>query len=145
MSTPRRSRRKSFSFQPTCFAEDTGSLTNSGRWLQWHWAGGTPPGEAKADIWIIAQLYLRLKALYQKEGGPVPEPIVNLDWRYADPGDPTADELAKELNGYVTEDIADPNDPSKVVLAKGKQVVSFAALARRRQDGVRLLDLFGLL
>ena len=31
----------------TCFAEDTGSLTNSGRWLQWHWAGGTPPGEAK--------------------------------------------------------------------------------------------------
>ena len=33
----------------TCFAEDTGSLTNSGRWLQWHWAGGTPPGEAKHD------------------------------------------------------------------------------------------------
>ena len=24
----------------TCFAEDEGSLTNSGRWLQWHWAGG---------------------------------------------------------------------------------------------------------
>jgi formate dehydrogenase major subunit len=28
----------------TCFAEETGSLTNSGQWLQWHWAGATPPG-----------------------------------------------------------------------------------------------------
>jgi len=116
----------------TCFAEDTGSLTNSGRWLQWHWAGGTPPGEAKGDIWIMAQLYLRLKALYQKEGGQVPEPILHLDWRYKDPGDPTADELAKEMNGSAIEDITDPNDPTKVVLAKGKQVVSFAAL---RDDG----------
>ena len=64
----------------------TGSLANSGRWLQWHWAGGTPPGEAKSDIWIMAQIYLRLKALYEKEGGAVPEPILNLDWRYKDPG-----------------------------------------------------------
>ena len=55
----------------TCFAEDEGSLTNSGRWLQWHWPGGTPPGEAKHDNWIMAQIYLRLKALYQKEGGAV--------------------------------------------------------------------------
>ena len=116
----------------TCFAEDEGSLTNSGRWLQWHWAGGTPPGEAKNDSWIMAQLYLRLKALYQKEAGPAPEPILNLDWRYKDPGAPTPDELAKEMNGYATEDITDPNDPSTVVLAKGKQVVSFAAL---RDDG----------
>jgi len=116
----------------TCFAEDEGSLTNSGRWLQWHWAGGTPPGEAKHDTWIMAQIFTRLKALYQKEGGPTPEPIVNLDWRYKDPGDPTSEELAKEINGYATEDIVDPNDPSKVVLAKGKQVVSFAAL---RADG----------
>ena len=52
----------------TCFAEDEGSLTNSGRWLQWHWAGGTPPGEAKSDTWIMAQIYLRLKALYEQGG-----------------------------------------------------------------------------
>ncbi len=30
-----------FELPTTCFAEDEGSLTNSGRWLQWHWAGGT--------------------------------------------------------------------------------------------------------
>ena len=116
----------------TCFAEDEGSFTNSGRWLQWHWAGGSPPGEAKSDVWIMAQLYQRLKALYQKESGPAPEPILNLHWPYKDAGNPTPDELAKELNGYAVEDIADANDPTKIVLQKGKQVVSFAAL---RDDG----------
>ena len=116
----------------TCFAEDEGSLTNSGRWLQWHWAGGTPPGEAKRDNWIMAQLYMRLKALYQKEGGPVPEPILNLHWPYENPTEPTADELAKEINGYVVEDVVDPNDPTHTVLQKGKQVASFAVL---RDDG----------
>ena len=121
-----------FELPTTCFAEDTGSLVNSGRWLQWHWAGGTPPGEAKHDTWIMAQIYLRLKALYQKEGGPVPEPIVNLDWRYKDPNEPSPDELAKELNGAALEDIMDPNDPTKIVIAKGKQLPGFAAL---RDDG----------
>ena len=116
----------------TCFAEDEGSLTNSGRWLQWHWAAGTPPGEAKHDTWIMAQIYQRLKALYQKEGGAFPEPIVNLHWPYKDPNEPTADELAKEINGYVIEDVTDPNDPTKVVLQKGKQVVNFSVL---RDDG----------
>ena len=116
----------------TCFAEDTGSLTNSGRQLHWHWAGGTPPGEAKNDAWIMAQLYTRLKTLYQKEGGPVPEPILNLTWNYKDPGEPSPEELAKELNGSVLEDVMDPNDATKVVLQKGKQVASFAFL---RDDG----------
>jgi formate dehydrogenase major subunit len=116
----------------TCFAEDTGSLTNSGRQLHWHWAGGTPPGEAKSDTWIMAQIYQRLKALYQKEGGPVPEPILNLSWNYKNPNEPTSDELAKEINGSALEDITDPNDPTKVVIAKGKQLVSFAVL---RDDG----------
>ena len=32
----------------SCFAEDEGSLVNSGRWLQWHWPGQKPPGEAQA-------------------------------------------------------------------------------------------------
>jgi formate dehydrogenase major subunit len=121
-----------FELPTTCFAEDTGSLVNSGRWLQWHWAGGTPPGEAKHDTWIMGQIYLRLKALYQKEGGPVPEPIVNLDWRYKDPAEPSPDELAKELNGAALEDLMDPNDPTKVLIAKGKQLPGFAAL---RDDG----------
>jgi formate dehydrogenase major subunit len=116
----------------TCFAEDEGSLTNSGRWLQWHWAGGTPPGEAKHDAWIMAQLYLRLKALYQKEGGAYSDPLTQLVWPYKDPGSPQPDEIAKEVNGYVVADVPDPNDATKTILQKGKQLASFAFL---RDDG----------
>ncbi|MBB4040381.1 formate dehydrogenase major subunit [Microvirga flocculans] len=116
----------------TCFAEDDGSLTNSGRWLQWHWAGGTPPGEAKHDTWIMAQIHRRLRALYEKEGGAFPDPILNLTWNYKDPGEPSPEELAKEINGYAVETLYDPADPTKVVLEKGKQVVNFSVL---RDDG----------
>ena len=97
----------------TCFAEETGSLANSSRWLQWHWAGGTPPGEAKTDIWIMAQIYLRLKALYEDEGGPVPEPILNLRWPYADPSDPNTEEIAKEINGYAHDARDGPDRPDQ--------------------------------
>jgi formate dehydrogenase major subunit len=121
-----------FELPATCFAEDTGALVNSGRWLQWHWAGGTPPGEAKSDVWIMAQLWLRLKALYEKEGGAFSDPITKLVWTYKDPNDPTPDEIAKEINGSVLADVPDPTDPTKKVLEKGKQLATFAAL---RDDG----------
>ena len=121
-----------FELPSTCFAEDEGSLVNSGRWLQWHWAGGTPPGEAKSDVWIMSQLYKRMKALYQKEGGAFPDPILNLHWPYKDADDPQPTEIAKEFNGYVVADVPDPADATKLILQKGKQVPSFAVL---RDDG----------
>lgn len=121
-----------FELPTTCFAEDEGSLVNSGRWLQWHWPGQEPPGEAKTDTWIMAQLHMRLRALYQKEGGAFPDPIVNLHWPYRDPQDPAPDEMAKEMNGYVVSTVTDPVDPTKVLLEKGKQVDTFGQL---RDDG----------
>ncbi len=121
-----------FELPTSCFAEDEGSLVNSGRWLQWHWPGQEPPGEAKADTWIMAQLHMRLRELYRKEGGAFPDPIVNLHWPYRDPQDPQPDEMAKELNGYVVSTVTDPADPSKVLLEKGKQVDTFGQL---RDDG----------
>ena len=39
-----------FRLPSTCFAEEDGSLTNSGRQLQWHWKAAEPPGEAKGDL-----------------------------------------------------------------------------------------------
>ncbi len=116
----------------TSFAEDEGSLVNSGRWLQWHWPGGSPPGQARTDAWIMAQIHLRLKALYQKEGGAFPDPILNLHWPYQDPNEPTADELAKEMNGYALADLYDPTDPTKKLVDAGKQLPGFAVL---RDDG----------
>lgn len=131
-STPADIKTEVFELPTTCFAEDEGSLTNSSRWLQWHWPGATPPGEAKSDVWIMAQLWKRLVALYKKEGGPFPDAMTNLVWNYADPDDPQPAELAKEINGYVIEDVPDPADPTKKLLEKGKQVAGFAAL---RDDG----------
>ncbi len=116
----------------TLFAEDEGSLTNSSRWLQWHWPAQDAPFEAKTDVWIMAQLHKRLKALYEKEGGAYPDAIKALTWNYKNPDDPHAEELAREFNGSVLADVPDPTDPSKLVLQKGKQMAAFAAL---RDDG----------
>ncbi len=116
----------------SCFAEDEGALVNSGRWLQWHWPGQNLPGEARLDTWIMAQIHLRLKKLYAEEGGVFPDAIRDLHWPYANPDDPTANEIAMEMNGYAVSDVADPNDPSKKLLEAGKQVPGFAAL---RDDG----------
>jgi formate dehydrogenase major subunit len=115
-----------------CFAEDEGSLTNSGRWLQWFWPAATPPGESKKDTWIMAQIFLRMRELYRKEGGAFPDAILNLTWDYHDPNEPSAEELAKELNGRALVDLTDPADPSKVLVPAGKQVVNFSQL---RDDG----------
>src|SRR5688572_16399688 len=116
----------------TCFAEEDGALVNSGRWLQWHWKGAEPPGEARSDIEIMAGLFTRLRALYQAEGGAFPDPIVNLSWPYANANSPRPEELAKEYSGKALADVTDPNDPSKVLRKAGEQLAGFAEL---RDDG----------
>ena len=119
----------------TCFAEDEGALVNSGRWLQWHWAGATPPGEARHDTWIMAQIFQRVKKLYQDEGGVFPDPILNLSWDYADPLEPSPEELAKEMNGRALATVYDINDPTKVVAEAGQQLSSFG---HYRDDGTTM-------
>lgn len=121
-----------FRFPSTCFAEEDGSLTNSSRWLQWHWKGAPPPGEAKGDPEIIAEIFTRLRAKYKKDGGTYPDPVLNLTWPYKIPGNPSAEELAMEYNGKALEDLLDPKDPTKVLVKKGEQLPGFAVL---RDDG----------
>jgi len=116
----------------TCFAEDEGALVNSGRWIQWHWAGATPPGQAKHDTWIMAQIFQRVRKLYQEEGGAFPDAILNLTWNYEDPDEPTPAELAREMNGRALNDVYDPADDTKVVAQAGKQLSGFGQL---RDDG----------
>jgi formate dehydrogenase major subunit len=121
-----------FRLPTTCFAEEDGSLTNSGRWLQWHWKGADGPGESRSDITIMADLFLRLRELYRKEGGAFPDPILGLHWPYKITGAPSPEEIAREINGYVVEDITDPKDASVVQLRAGQQLDGFAQL---RDDG----------
>ena len=121
-----------FRLPSTCFAEEEGSLTNSSRWLQWHWKGATPPGEAMEDIDIVAGIFSRIRAAYKKDGGAFPDPIVNLTWPYKIPHSPSAQELAMEYNGKALTDLLDPKDPTKVLAKAGEQVSGFGLL---RDDG----------
>jgi formate dehydrogenase major subunit len=121
-----------FRLPSTCFAEEDGSLTNSGRWLQWHWKGAEAPGEGRGDIEIIAGLFSRLRALYKSEGGAFPDPILNLAWPYKIPERPSAEELAMEYNGKALADLTDPKDKTKVLVKAGEQLAGFGQL---RDDG----------
>ena len=122
-----------FRLPTTCFAEENGSLVNSARWLQWHWKGAEPPGEARSDIEIMSALFLRLRDMYRKDGGKFPDPIVNLSWPYADPASPRPDELAMEYSGRALVDLKDPT--GAVTRKAGEQLAGFAEL---RDDGSTL-------
>ncbi|MDQ7990947.1 MAG: formate dehydrogenase-N subunit alpha [Candidatus Dactylopiibacterium sp.] len=117
-----------FRLPSTCFAEEEGAIVNSSRWLQWHFKGAEPPGEAKGDQEILGEIFMALRTLYEKEGGKLAEPILNLAWPYRDPYAPTAQELAMELNGRALADIPDPADKTRLLARKGEQLAGFAAL-----------------
>ncbi len=112
------------------FAEKDGSMTNSARWLQWKNVALPPPGEARLDQDIVAQIFLAVRDLYKKEGGKFPDPILNLTWSYTDAQHPALGDLAKELNGKALADITDPK--TQVTIKRGQQLPGFAWL---KDDG----------
>ncbi len=112
----------------TSFAEKDGTFTNSARWLQWKWKALDPPGQAKADQEIISRIFLAVQALYRKEGGALPEQVLNVSWSYANPANPDLAEVLKEMNGKALADLKDPKDPTKVVKTAGQQIDGFGQL-----------------
>jgi anaerobic selenocysteine-containing dehydrogenase len=105
------------------FAEKDGSFVNSARWIQWKWKAVDPPGEAKADQEIVARLFLKIRDLYRTEGGVLPEPILDLNWWYTNPANPSLDEVCKEINGWALQEVRDP--AGAVVLRPGQQLARF--------------------
>jgi formate dehydrogenase major subunit len=121
-----------FRLPAACFAEESGTFTNSGRVVQWHWKAAEPPGDGKSDVDIVAELFTRIRAMYQKDGGAFPDPILNLTWAHAQPSKPSPEELLREISGKALGDVKDPKDPTKVLAKKGEQLAGFAQL---RDDG----------
>ena len=115
------------------FAEKDGSMTNSARWVTWKYAAVPPPGEARLDQDIIAQIFLRVRELYKKDGGKFPDPILNLNWAYADSAHPSLSQVAMELNGKALADLTDP--VTKQVIKAGQQLPGFAWL---KDDGTTM-------
>jgi formate dehydrogenase major subunit len=88
-----------FVLPATHWIEKDGSFTNSGRWLQWKDQVLPPEGESRHDHWVLADLFLRVRDLYKREGGKFPDPVMDLTLDYGDPAKPTLDEIAREVNG----------------------------------------------
>ncbi len=104
--------------------EKEGSITNSGRWMQWRYKAVNPPGDARPDGDIMVELFDRIRKLYKKEGGAFPEPILSLKWDYTTKGKYDPHKVAKEINGYFLKDITVKGKKFK----KGTLVPSFAYL-----------------
>jgi len=104
--------------------EKEGSITNSGRWMQWRYKGPEPLGNSRPDGDIIMELGQRIKNLYKTSGGVFQEPILNLKWDYETDGRYDPHKVAREINGYFTKDVKVKGKLCK----KGTLVPSFAWL-----------------
>jgi len=105
-----------FLLPAACHYEKQGSISNSGRWIQWRWKAVDPPGDAMDDGEICTEIVHALKDLYKAEGGALPEAITELTWDYMDENDHLdITKLARAINGYT--------------VADGKVVANFTKLA----------------
>ena len=98
--------------------------------MQWKNIALPPPANARLDQDIVAQIFLRVRALYKNESGKFSDPILNATWTYTDPQHPSLAEVAKEINGKALSDLTDPK--TQQVIKKGQQVPGFAWL---KEDG----------
>ena len=112
-----------FMLPASVFVEKEGSITNSGRWMQWRYQGPEPRANSRPDGDIIMELGNRLKNEYQN-GGVFPEPIVNLKWDYTTNGKYDPHKVAKEINGYFTKTVT----VNGKTYSRGTLVPSFAYL-----------------
>ena len=131
---PKQIQTEVFRFPTACFAEETGTFTNSSRVITWKEKALDPPGEAKVDSEIMARLFVKLRELYAKEGGTLPEPVAALSWPYVIPTRPSPQEVLREINGRALKDVLAPPDPKNpdapraVLVRAGDQMPSFALL-----------------
>ena len=126
------------------FAEKDGSMTNSARWLQWKNVAVPPPGEARLDQDIVAQIFLKVRELYKKEGGKFPDPILNPD--VALHRSPTSF-AGRSRQGDQRQGAgrSDRSEDAAVTIKAGQQLPGFRLAEGRRHDLLRQLDLFRIL
>jgi formate dehydrogenase major subunit len=124
---PKKVKTEVFLLPAAMYIEREGSISDSARMAQWRNKAAEPAGESKADGQIIHELYMKVKALYEKEGGVFSDPLLKLKWDYAKDGKVDFHLVAKDINGYFLEDIAEhPFD--KKAYKKGTLVPSFVFL-----------------
>jgi len=111
--------------------EKEGSISNSGRWVQWKEKACDGPDQCIPVGEIEIKIMQAVKDLYAKEGGVHPEPILNLYWNYLDKdGHFSATKTAQRINGVFLEDtiIEDKAKGTKIEFKKGQLVPGFGNL-----------------
>lgn len=86
-------------FLPVAFSyEKAGSLTNSGRWIQWKSAALKPEGACRADLDIFDSIFHKVRSLYTGSTDPKDAPILHSVWDYGEEAD--SEKVLQEINGY---------------------------------------------
>lgn len=80
------------------FMEKDGTITGSGRLVQWRYKAVNPPGEAKSDAEIIDALFRRVRDLYKDSASPKDLPFRNASWSYQQAS--LAESVLKEIGGF---------------------------------------------
>jgi formate dehydrogenase major subunit len=108
--------------------EKEGSISNSGRWMQWRYPAQAPQGDSKPDGDIIYELFEKIRGLYAKEGGAYPDPIKNLNWDVATNHIFDPHKVAKRINGYFLKEKTLKVGDTEKTFKPGDPVPAFALL-----------------
>jgi formate dehydrogenase major subunit len=84
--------------------EKQGTISNSGRWVQWRYKAVDPPGQARGDFEMMHELYKKLRSMYVAEGGANPDQLTKLNWPYETDGRADITKVAAGMNGYTVAD-----------------------------------------
>ncbi len=79
------------------FMEKEGTITGSGRMVQWRYAAVPAPGEARSDLHILDDLFGRIRQKVGNSTDPRDAAIVNAVWNY--PAENRAEAVLNEISG----------------------------------------------
>lgn len=88
-------------FLPVAYLyEKAGSMTGSGRWVQWKPAAVKPEGSCLPDLDILDIIYHKVQKLYAGSADSKDRAILDCQWDYGHEPDP--EKVLMEINGYNT-------------------------------------------
>lgn len=89
------------------FMEKEGTISGSGRLVQWRYQAVKPPGEARVDLDVIDEVFRRVRDLYKGSTDPKDEVIAKANWNY--PPVNKAEAVLQEISGKVLADVTLPD------------------------------------
>ncbi len=91
-----------FFFPAASHVEKDGTFTQTQRMLQWHHKAVEPPGDCRSDLHFFYHLGRKLRERLADSTLDRDRPLLDLTWDYRvdDAGDPSADAVLQEINGF---------------------------------------------